>query len=121
MKAAGDPGADENRKKAAAGKSAGTAGNFSGQAITGFHGRELRHGRRTYLPGRQRAARRGRILYASGYKGGDMIYFVGAGSGAPDLITVRTEAFAAGRRDYLCRLFGESQASLAKENGMQGV
>ena len=36
-----------------------------------------------------------------------MVYFVGAGSGAPDLITVRGKKSAgAGRCDYLCGIFG---------------
>ena len=36
-----------------------------------------------------------------------MVYFVGAGSGAPDLITVRGKnLLEAGRCDYLCGIFG---------------
>ena len=35
-----------------------------------------------------------------------MVYFVGAGSGAPDLITVRGKTAGAGRCDYLCGIFG---------------
>lgn len=40
-----------------------------------------------------------------------MVYFVGAGTGAEDLITVRGMLpFGAGGCDHLCRLSGKSKA-----------
>ena len=44
-----------------------------------------------------------------------MIYFVGAGSGAPDLITVR------GRCDRLRRFVGQSGAFGLQKGRMRGV
>ena len=37
-----------------------------------------------------------------------MVYFVGAGSGAVDLITVRGKSSGTGRCDHLCGITGES-------------
>ncbi len=48
-----------------------------------------------------------------------MIHFVGAGSGAPDLITAEgKEISGGGRCHYLCRFPGESAASGVRKGGL---